>query len=301
MRGLLVVLAFILLLTPGGRTQEASGLVALPNLNSTAADHAPDISGDGRLIVFQSNRPGGTGAEDVYLYDRQSQSLVPLPGLNSPGPDFSPTLSANGRYIAFASIRPGGEGAADIYLYDLAAGALVALPNLNSRGEESLPAISADGRFILYRIIASGRRDLRLYDREARAPVPLPGVNTPDNEDFGQLSDDARFVAFFRERGLEFLGDFLLDRQTGQLQRHGLRVTDLGADGRLVVTLEVTSGGSDLHLYDREGERRVPLPGLNSPTFENSGRLSQDGRFIVFVSFRNGLMNPDIFLYRRSP
>lgn len=297
MRRLLAVFALLLVLAPSGRAQEGSGLVVLPNLNSTAPDHSPDISGDGRLIVFYSTRPGGAGREDVYLYDRERQGFVLLPGLNSPGPDFSPTLNANGSYIAFASVRTSGEGGADIYLYDLATRTLVTLPNLNTPAEESFPVISADGRFILYRFAIPGQLDLYLYDREARARVPLPAVNTSDQEDNGELSDDARFVAFFRERGLEFLGDFLFDRQTEQLQRHGLRVTDLGADGRLMVILDAT----DLHLYDRDAGRLIPLPGLNSPTFENAGRLSQDGRFIVFTSFRNGLTNPDIFLYRRGP
>lgn len=297
---LVFVATVLLVLAAGGRAQEPPGLVPLPDLNSAAAENSPDISGDGRLIVFQSSRAGGAGREDIYLYDRAAQSFVPLPGLNSAGPEGSPTLSADGRYIAFASIRPGGGGAADIYLYDLTGRALVPLPNLNTVAEESFPVLSADGRFILYRTIDAARlRDVVLYDREARARVHLPGVATPDHEDNGQLSDDARFIAFFRERGAEFLGDYLLDRQTQQLQRHALRITDLGADGRLVVILEFTGGQGDLALYDRDAGRVVALPGLNSPTFETAGRLSRDGRYVVFTSFRNGLMNPDIFLYRR--
>ncbi len=261
----------------------------------------PDISGNGRLIVFQSSRAGGSGAEDIYLYDRSARAFVTPPRLNSTAPDFSPTLSADGRYLAFASISQGGAGAADIYLYDLQGRSFVPLPNLNTSAEESFPVLSANGRFVVYRATtgSAAPSDILLYDREAGRVVPLPAVATSDDEDSGQLSDDARFIAFFRQRGREFLGDFLFDRQTQGLKRHVLRVTDLGADGRLVVILEATASQVDVGLYDRDAGRTIPLPGLNSPSVDNAGRLSQDSRYVVFTSFRRGLDNPDIFLYRR--
>ena len=41
-------------------------LVNLGDLNSTANDQRPAISWDGTVIIFTSNRPGGTGLFDLY-------------------------------------------------------------------------------------------------------------------------------------------------------------------------------------------------------------------------------------------
>lgn len=292
------VLGVLIYPAPGGGAEQP-GDVTVPNLNSTGTEHPPDISGDGSLIVFQSDRPGGVGAVDIYLYDRQVNQIVPLPGLNSPAADFAPTISANGRFIAFASTRRGGE---DIYVYDRSSGTLVPLRGLNTRRSESFPILSGDGRFILYRrnglgipflsLLVGGSRDVCLYDRKAQANVSLPStVKTRDHEDGPALSDDGRFVAFFRERAsmfnTELLGDYVFDRQTQQLHWHAqeFRVSDLGADGSTIIANGI--------LLDRRTERPVPLPGR--ARFGLSARLSHDGRFIVGVTFGNG---GDIFLYR---
>ena len=61
-------------------------------------------------MAFSSDRPGGAGGRDIYLYDRVDRKFLPLPGLNSIAPEQSPSLSADGRYLAFVSERLGGHG-----------------------------------------------------------------------------------------------------------------------------------------------------------------------------------------------
>ena len=39
-----------------------------------------------------SERLGGTGERDIYLYDRQTQKLLPTPGLNSRDDDYDPCV-----------------------------------------------------------------------------------------------------------------------------------------------------------------------------------------------------------------
>jgi hypothetical protein len=39
-----------------------------------------------------SERIGGTGERDIYLYDREKQQLLPTPGLNSKQEDFDPCV-----------------------------------------------------------------------------------------------------------------------------------------------------------------------------------------------------------------
>ena len=43
-------------------------------------------------MAFVSERVGGEGERDVYLYDRQTQKLLPTPGLNSKTEDFDPCV-----------------------------------------------------------------------------------------------------------------------------------------------------------------------------------------------------------------
>lgn len=169
--------------------RQTHSLVPLPGLNAPKFlngkriifyDRQPSINADGRFIAFQSDRgPSWPHDEDIYLYDRKTQSLVPLPGLNSPAHDGSPSISGDGRYIAFASNRT-GDG--EIYLYDVQMQSFVPLPNLNSvEGFEWSPSISLDGRFIAFTSDRHGREDddIYLYDRQAQALVPLLGLNSP--------------------------------------------------------------------------------------------------------------------------
>jgi hypothetical protein len=42
--------------------------------------------------VFVSERIGGEGEQDIFLYDRKAGKLLPTPGLNSKTEDFDPSI-----------------------------------------------------------------------------------------------------------------------------------------------------------------------------------------------------------------
>lgn len=285
----------------------AQSLIETLGMNSAAAENSPDISDDGRFIVFQSSRPGGAGREDIYLYDRTLATLLPLSRLNSPSPDFAPSISGDGRYIAFTSIRSDGAGQEDVYLFDRQTQSLVALPNLNSRLSDSFPIISSDGRFIIFESPDGRSLNIYIYDRQTATRLAPPPLNTSDHENLLGASNNGRFIGFGRERPsftpLPSLGEFIFDRQSGSLERlpDGTRPLDISSDGRYVLAMTLTTpSNADIHLYDRQEKSFLPLPGLNSSAIENSARMSGDLRYIVFVTFRNGLMNPDVLLYDRG-
>ena len=104
-------------------------------------DVRPTLSADGRLMAFVSDRRGGRGGRDIYLYDRQTKKLLPLPGLNAAGHEQSPSLSASGRYIAFVSERIRGAGERDVYLYDRRTQRLLPTPGLNGNYEDFDPCV----------------------------------------------------------------------------------------------------------------------------------------------------------------
>jgi Tol biopolymer transport system component len=128
-------------LSGDGRYLAFASNARVPGLNSPQMDAEPALSADGRLLAFVSDRPGGKGGRDVYLFDRAAGKYLPLPGLNSAAHEQSPALSGDGRYLAFVSERAGGAGERDVYLYDRKRGRLLPTPGLNSKAEDFDPCV----------------------------------------------------------------------------------------------------------------------------------------------------------------
>lgn len=84
----------------------------------------PNVSQDGREIVFDSDRPGGQGAFDVWYAHRASPwgpwSTPVNAGatINSASSETRASLSRDGRRLYFGSNRPGFRGNSDIFVAD---------------------------------------------------------------------------------------------------------------------------------------------------------------------------------------
>jgi Tol biopolymer transport system component len=93
---------------------------ALAALNTAFDESRPNVRKDGREIVFDSNRPGGLGATDIYGATRSSvdepwSAPVNLgPAINSAAGESRASLSWDGQTLIFGSTRP-GDGSSDIY------------------------------------------------------------------------------------------------------------------------------------------------------------------------------------------
>ena len=156
------------------------------NQSAFGWSRAPDISDDGRVVVFSSAATTladgidiNGAREDVYMV-RLPEETISRVSLNSSGvqpadgDSILPSVSADGRWIAFASTAPlddppsRGFGAASeqplrsnrdkplrhVYLRDVIAGRTTrvtrALNRATPNGNSSLPAISADGRHVVF-------------------------------------------------------------------------------------------------------------------------------------------------------
>jgi beta-lactamase regulating signal transducer with metallopeptidase domain len=90
-------------------------------LNSSSSDEFPNISANGLLLFFGSNRPDGYGGRDLWVTTRATKDApweepVNLgANINSSEWDFAPSLSVNGQSLFFSSTRPGGFGSFDIW------------------------------------------------------------------------------------------------------------------------------------------------------------------------------------------
>src|ERR1051326_1277131 len=92
-----VHLAFVTKLASGekrGRLYDlfSDSLVSLTGLNSAGDDRHPSISSDGDVIVFQSNRAGGGGQYDLYLFTRSTGELSQPAAFKDASDDIQPYL-----------------------------------------------------------------------------------------------------------------------------------------------------------------------------------------------------------------
>jgi Tol biopolymer transport system component len=93
---------------------------AAVGLNTNFDDARPNVSKDGRSIVFDSTRPGTLGGPDIWTATRDStadgwSNLTHL-DVNSTAADTRASFSWDGSTIVFGSARAGGEGMADIFV-----------------------------------------------------------------------------------------------------------------------------------------------------------------------------------------
>ena len=105
--------------------EQADGSFAAPtaidSINTASNEFRPNVRKDGREIVFDSDRPGGLGATDIYSAGRPSVddawSTASNLGtaINTAAGESRASLSWDGRTLLFGSGKPGGEGMSDIY------------------------------------------------------------------------------------------------------------------------------------------------------------------------------------------
>ena len=130
----------------------------------------PDVSGDGRFIVFTSFLPLTddsitSGIGNLFLYDRSTKDTVlvskGVEGVAADGRSEAPSISDDGRWIVFSSraknlIENDMNNGADIFLYDRLNGATTSLTSQSEQhyvtsSDSFDPQISADGKYVFFK------------------------------------------------------------------------------------------------------------------------------------------------------
>ncbi|WP_217922226.1 TolB family protein [Miltoncostaea oceani] len=179
----------------------ATGAAGAP---ADAISLAPDISGDGRLVAFQSSADNLSAedddtVEDVYLRDLAAGTTTLLSrgagaGPAGDGPSAAPVISNDGRHVAYSSAADNlgvGDGPADdVFSRDLQTGAVSYVSRGGGpagppgNGPSSAPAISSDGRYVAFHTVAENLApvmgiDLNVFRRDVLGPTAA--ATTPAN------------------------------------------------------------------------------------------------------------------------
>jgi Tol biopolymer transport system component len=90
------------------------------SLNTANDDFRPNVRKDGLEVVFDSNRSGSLGGQDIWSSTRDSvddewSTPVDLTTVNSSFNETRASLSRDGLTLTFGSNRTGTEGQADVY------------------------------------------------------------------------------------------------------------------------------------------------------------------------------------------
>ena len=203
----------------------------LENVTRIAASgRQPSIAGNGRTLVFTSDR-------DVYSLDVRSgesrRVSLEVPGTNgTPAVSVSPTVSTDGRYVAFsakppfdARRSPASQPASNVFVRD------TGLNVTRLVGKGWAPSMSGDGRYVAFVGPVSGLNHVFLADLQTNTThVITKSVRrgrANGSSANPRVSADGRFVVFqsqasdlVRDEDFNLLWDiFVYDRTSETIAR----------------------------------------------------------------------------------
>ncbi len=183
----------------------------IDELNSADDDTSPDLTPDGLVLFFTSNRPGGAGGSDLYMSRRtdRTQPWMPpvrLADVSSPEDDVSAVTDEGLTFLVFTSTRPGGPGGSDLYIAERAStsdpwGPPQLARGLNSGADDIAPFYHEPSRTLFF---ASSRgapaldlyAAVRLADGGFGEASPIVELNDSDRQSDPWLSPDGRTMYF---------------------------------------------------------------------------------------------------------
>lgn len=265
---------------------------------------APESEGLFHVIVASAADPTRRATATVTVRSAAAKRIVErisVSSLGAQGNDLSrrPFLGGDGRYVAFESLASNlvdgdKNGFLDIFVRDRQTGTTQRV-SISSSGQEGDgisfgSKMSGDGRFIVFESQAStlvpgdtnGFADIFVYDLQTgvteRVSVDNGGVQANSTSAYAYSNSDGRYVVFYSSATNLVPGDtngvadiFVRDRQTGTTERVSVSSSGVQAD-------EVSFCPS----------------------------ISEDGRFVSFVSYATNLVPgdtngmPDIFVHDRQ-
>ncbi len=264
---------------------------------SNAASYGHAISADGRYVMFFSgagNLVAGdiNGTFDVFVHDRTTgiteRVSVDSAGNEANGPSLNHRISGDGRYVVFQStatnlVAGDANGLADVFIHDRTTGTTERL-SVDSAGNESNadssgPTITNDGRYVVFQSSATnlvagdtnGASDVFVHDRTTGATRRV-SVDSAGNEANGVN------VHAFIDRGGEYV--VFMSRATNLADGDANILWDVYLHDLLTGSTELVSVDS----YGNVG---------NSDSHSHHDTISADGRYVLFMSDADNLVDGD--------
>ncbi|HMG19615.1 MAG TPA: hypothetical protein VK573_12890 [Gemmatimonadales bacterium] len=268
-----------------------------PVINSSFVDANAALSSDEHNIYFVSTRPGGLGANDIWMSHRQCKDCpweTPVnlgAPINSDAGEAAPSMSEDGRLLFFFSARPGGFGGADIYVSHRVStssegdvwGPLVNLgPDVNTAGVEQGS----------YYVRISGEPNGSLYFNR---PGPAGTIDI--------------YRAFLSNDGVP-LGPAVLIPELSDPAGADQKVS-VRTDGHELFLSAIRAGGVgnfDLYILTRHDSNdpwsaptNIGAP-INTADIESQPNISRDGQTLIFTAIRaGGFGMQDLWMSTRAP
>ncbi len=176
---------------PAGADAPSGMGAAVQRLTDGARAQDPDVSPDGRSVVFTVTHRG-TGYLKIASITPEGaiadiRTLVPSAAFEQA---YTPRYSHDGRMVAYSAWTRGGFR--DIRLVDLRTGRVQEL--MHDRAMDMQPSFSADGRWLLYSSDRTGIANVYAYDLTTHETFQVTNVRTGAFQP--ELSPDGRTLLY---------------------------------------------------------------------------------------------------------
>lgn len=272
---------------PGDRTMVS---VASSGEAANFGAQGMTLSGDGRFAAFFSMSSNLTADDpytdgDIFVHDRLLRTTWLVTGIPSGGwaTGSDSCISRDGRYVAFttgtAMVASDTNGTDDVYVHDNQTGEKIRVSTTSTgeqaEGSSHNASFSGNGRYVLFESNAANltsgdsnnNSDLFVKDLQTgtvtRASVSSEGLSPNGGSYGGAISFDGRFVAFTSG------ADNLVPNDKN-------RTID-------VFIRDLVAGTNELISKSTKG-----IQG-NNPSQNSRNSISDDGRFVYFVTAANNL------------
>ena len=281
----------------------------------------PSISGDGRVIAFESTRDiAGAGGTDHFRAIRANVTVDAATFFQMGGSRaVAPALSQDGSRIAFAAkddpLGTNPDGNSEIFLLD---GSKLAQVTRTSPGDVAnrvtngnfQPSISDDGRFIAFASNrdlagqnADGNLEIFIYDALASSFTQLTNTSGIVGSSDAKISGDGGSVAYIRDSGdtLSAKRDLMEQPRASSgpatvlaanvqslAMTYGRAISDDGT--RVVYSSETATNTTQVFLFDGRGgtaSRQITFLGARNTEVPLHPTISGDGTRIAFAARRS--------------